>query len=44
VFNWVNGNSYTGNFVEGAIEGFGTFKWANGKIYVGDWKNNAMHG
>ena len=30
VFTWVNGNCYTGSFVEGMIEGNGTFKWANG--------------
>jgi hypothetical protein len=38
--NWVEGNSYSGEFARNKIHGKGRYKWADGRVYVGDWKES----
>ncbi|CBH13402.1 hypothetical protein, conserved [Trypanosoma brucei gambiense DAL972] len=40
----VSGDSYTGQFVHGVMEGCGTYIWASGAMYDGGWRGNRMHG
>lgn len=40
-----DGSIYTGQFREGAPQGFGRMDWPMmGKCYIGEWKNGKMHG
>ena len=32
-----NSKSYEGGWVEGKMQGKGTFKWADGRLYVGEY-------
>jgi hypothetical protein len=41
---YANGNSYEGDFVDGHIEGFGTFMDSNNGRYDGEFKDGNMHG
>ena len=38
------GDSYTGTFVNGAIQGEGEFKWRTGDVYTGTFEVNKMRG
>ncbi|HEU0222969.1 MAG TPA: 2-isopropylmalate synthase, partial [Paracoccaceae bacterium] len=38
------GFEYTGDWVEGRIEGKGTAKYPNGSVYEGEFNNGAPHG
>ena len=38
------GNVYSGEFVDGLMEGNGTFKWASGYKYQGSWKQGKRNG
>lgn len=35
---------YCGDWVEGIIQGYGTYHYVNGDIYVGDWRDGRRHG
>lgn len=39
VFQWVNGNKYTGDYKEDKKDGYGVFQFADGKVYKGSWHN-----
>jgi hypothetical protein len=39
-----NGDSYSGEVVNGLKSGNGQYTWANGCSYNGDWANDTMHG
>jgi len=39
-----NGESFEGNFVDGARDGDGSYAFANGDSYVGAFKNSVPHG
>jgi len=41
---WPDNSVYTGDFVNGKVEGKGTKVWANGNRYEGGWRNNLQHG
>ena len=41
---YVSGNSYTGNFINGNINGYGIFTHKSGEKYSGFFKNNLRHG
>ena len=43
-FTYDNGDSYTGDFVDGLRVGNGKLTYANGMTYEGEWANNAFHG
>ena len=39
-----NKAAYTGEYIDGKREGFGTHRTKNGNKYVGYWKNDLKHG
>lgn len=39
-----NGDSFTGNFLNGKRHGEGTYVWKNGESYTGHWENDKMNG
>ena len=39
-----NLNVYTGEWIQGEINGYGTMQYANGDTYVGEWKGNKREG
>ena len=39
-----NSKSYEGGWVEGKMQGKGTFKWADGRLYVGEYHQDKKHG
>jgi len=41
---FINGDTYTGNYVNGKPDGFGEYQWANGSHYKGMFKNGLRHG
>ena len=43
-FSWIEGASYTGEFLTNNIHGVGTYLWNDGRKYVGEWKDNKMSG
>lgn len=40
----VPNGQYIGSFVQGRMEGRGTFTWRDGSIYEGEYRNNRKHG
>jgi len=36
-FRWLDGRSYSGNYVDDKKEGHGTFVWPDGRKYEGKW-------
>lgn len=42
--NFDNGDSYTGDLLQGMMHGTGTYKWADGDYYVGGFYENMFHG
>ena len=44
VYNWINGDSYEGNWKESKLDGNGTYIWSNGSKYVGFFKDNTING
>jgi radial spoke head protein 1 len=42
--NYPNGDSYSGEYVNGARRGKGRYTYANGDVYEGDFENNLKHG
>lgn len=40
----VGKDTYEGEFVEGVINGTGTYLWSNGNRYVGKFQNGERHG
>lgn len=38
------GDTYEGDWVEGARSGKGVYTWVDGSTYVGDFKNDVFHG
>lgn len=44
VFNYLNGDQYNGNWVDGHKEGTGIHTSKNGDTYEGHWKNDKRHG
>ena len=40
----VNGDSYSGEYLEGRRHGNGVFKYAKGSVYEGMWVSNMMQG
>jgi hypothetical protein len=39
-----NGNHFSGNFMEGLMNGFGACKYTDGSSYEGDWVDGLWHG
>lgn len=44
VYKDYNGNQYTGEFIDGLKEGYGTYKDTNGNIYEGEFKDSKFNG
>jgi hypothetical protein len=44
VNHWVDGNSYTGDFVDSKRTGKGVYHWANGNSYTGNFVDGKWHG
>ena len=44
VVRWPNGDTYSGDMVDGRPDGTGVMKWANGDEYSGEWRNGKRHG
>lgn len=42
-FRWVEGDSYTGNWINGK-RNMGTYKWQNGDSVTGNWTNGKLNG
>lgn len=42
--NKLGEESFTGNWVNDMMDGFGTYKYGSGAIYTGEWKENNQHG
>ena len=42
--DYVNGDKYVGEWVNGKIEGKGTYTFSNGDKYVGEWVNGKIEG
>eukprot|EP01034_Spumella_vulgaris_P029852 gene29852-36972_t len=40
----IRNETYSGQWVEGRMEGEGTYKYYNGRVYTGLWKNNQRDG
>ena len=43
-FKWVDGITYSGDFVRDAIEGCGTYTWPDGAVYEGEVHGGRRHG
>ena len=43
-YNWVDGQSYQGEYVEGAETGRGMKRYRSGSTYVGDFVDDHFHG
>ncbi len=43
-YNWVSGSVYTGQWLDGKREGFGTIDYSNGDRYQGNWVANKKQG
>ena len=43
-YKWFNGGRYTGNWIEGEMEGKGTLTYINGSTYVGMFQCGYEHG
>ena len=43
-YNYGNGDSYSGQFVNGKRDGYGTYRWANGAQYTGYYTNGLRNG
>lgn len=43
-YTWENGDSYTGDWVDGVASGSGEYHWANGDIYSGEFSNGLPNG
>lgn len=43
-YTWVSGSVYTGQWLAGKREGFGTIDYSNGARYQGDWVANKKQG
>ena len=43
-YEWTNGQTYEGEWMENKIAGFGIYKWPDGRSYLGEWRDNQMHG
>lgn len=41
---YADGDSYEGDWIEGNLEGSGSFKCSDGRSYVGGFKNHLQHG
>ena len=39
-----DGSNYSGQWLNGKIDGFGIAKYSNGQIYTGNFKNGKNHG
>ena len=44
IYEWPNGRTYEGEYINGIKEGKGIFKWSNGKIFDGYFKNGNPDG
>lgn len=44
IFAFPDGSKYEGQFLNGKIDGWGTWYYANGDKYVGTFRNNYAHG
>jgi hypothetical protein len=43
-FNWPDGRSYEGNYLNDEKDGHGIFCLANGSKYIGNWKHGVPDG
>jgi hypothetical protein len=43
-YKYTSGNVYSGEWVNGMMQGFGKMVYADGSSYEGTWSNNLMHG
>lgn len=41
---YLNGNTFSGKFIQGKIEGKGTFKYKDGTVYSGEFQDNLRQG
>lgn len=44
IYEWKEGHSYEGYWVEGTRHGHGTQKWQDGSSYKGEWEHDKRHG
>lgn len=45
VFRYPGGDRYEGEYVDGAMQGFGVYVWSDGTVYRGQWdEHSKMHG
>ena len=43
VYTWNNGDSYSGNWLNGKKHGYGEFRWASGTMWKGEWRNGEQY-
>lgn len=43
-FDWENGDTYVGSWIQGLPDGNGKFLWANGDVYSGNFEEGKMSG
>jgi len=44
IYKFTSGNTYSGDWVNGVMTGFGKMVYADGSQYEGQWCNNLMDG
>ena len=42
IYEWQEGHSYEGEWVDGKRHGTGTQKWQDGSSYEGEWENGKI--
>jgi hypothetical protein len=40
---WTDGSTYTGDFLYGKADGYGTKTYSDGSVYEGEWKEDLRH-
>lgn len=44
IYKWLDGRSYTGEYLDDKKHGYGVFIWNDGRRYAGYWANGKQHG
>jgi hypothetical protein len=44
IYNWSDGRSYEGEYLDDKKHGYGIYIWADGRVYEGNWNRGKQHG